>query len=107
MLAVTLLLDRDLGLRALGVPAQGQRLITDRHSPPAANCAISAVRASAVVDDDPRLGEADQGILRVWAVMMGPVAWIAGFCQECLTGQRSSFPFTAAVPVTWRSGCRR
>ena len=69
--------------------------------------AIAAVLASAVVDDDPRLGEADQGILRVWAVMVGPVPWIAGFCQECLTGQRSPFPFTAAVPVTWRSGCRR
>src|SRR5271169_901576 len=62
---------------------------------------VPAVLASAVVDDDPRLGEADQGILRVWAVMVGPVPWIAGFCQECLTGQRSPFPFTAAVPVTW------
>jgi hypothetical protein len=54
-----------------------------------------------------RLHSAEQGILRVWAVMVGPVPWIAGFCQECLTGQRSPFPFTAAVPVTWRSGCRR
>src|SRR5579859_2857558 len=50
----------------------------------------AVVLASAVVDDDPRLGEADQGILRVWAVMVGPVPWIAGFCQECLTGQKTT-----------------
>jgi hypothetical protein len=45
---------------------------------PAITAHSPAVLASAVVDDDPRLGEADQGILRVWAVMVGPVPWIAG-----------------------------
>lgn len=38
-----------------------------------AGARVTAVLASAVVDDDLRLGEADQGILRVWAVMVGPV----------------------------------
>jgi hypothetical protein len=42
----------------------------------------AAVLASAVVDDDLRLGEADQGVLRVWAVMVGPVPWIAGFARN-------------------------
>jgi hypothetical protein len=46
------------------------------------NARRAAVLASAGVDDDPRLGEADQGILRVWAVMVGPVPWIAGFARN-------------------------
>ena len=52
--------------------------IAERHRLPDAAARRAAVLASAVVDDDPRLGEADQGILRVWAVMVGPVPWIAG-----------------------------
>src|SRR5260370_40444384 len=43
MLAVTLLLDRDLGLGAPGVLARGRRFVTDRHGPAATNRAISAV----------------------------------------------------------------
>jgi hypothetical protein len=50
--------------------------------PIGAGAQVTAVLASAVVDDDPRLGEADQGILRVWAVMVGPVSWIAGFARN-------------------------
>jgi hypothetical protein len=42
MLAVTLLLDRDLGLGAPDVPARGRRFVTDRHGPTATNGAISA-----------------------------------------------------------------
>jgi hypothetical protein len=42
MLAVTLLLERDLDLGTPGMSARGRRFVTDRHGPAVMNRAISA-----------------------------------------------------------------
>lgn len=64
MLAVTLLLDRGLGLGAPGVPARGRRFVTDRHGPTATNGAISAAMRGNLVAQTTGSRRADLDVLR-------------------------------------------
>ena len=66
MLAVTLLLDRDLSLGAPGVPARGRRFVTDRHGRAATNRAISVDLDDREMDRDLRVDHPDR-MFCVWA----------------------------------------
>jgi hypothetical protein len=51
VLAVTLLLDRDLVLGAPGAPARGRSFVTDRYGPAATDRAISAAVGGGLAND--------------------------------------------------------
>ena len=88
MLAVTLLVDRDLGLGAPGVPARGRRFVTDRYGPTATNGAISAVIWS------PNLGVlavAAAGVLCAFSCVVDALP------GQCLRRRSGANPLVAAV----------